>query len=131
MYSIGTATWQSWFHFIHIYLYLHTYKVNYRQIRSSSSEEQCEWGGAKNNLPLLHTHNWKISWFLFGLGLDVGIAVGSCGITTELDSRRTDPTSDLKEMSFKDTIFILPPLDSRCTPWGPWICKDLVGDSKL
>jgi hypothetical protein len=66
-----------------------------------------------------------------GAGFDVGIAVGSMGITTELASRRTDPTSDLNEMSFNETIFILPPRDSRWTPCGPWSSNDRVGDSSL
>jgi hypothetical protein len=104
--------------------------VDYRQIRSSSSAAQCRCDGTKNNLPLLQTHSWKIS-FLLGAGFDVGIAVGSMGITTELASRRTDPTSDLNEMSFNETIFILPPRDSRWTPCGPWSSNDRVGDSSL
>lgn len=98
---------------------------------SSLSEAHTLWGEARNSLPLLQAHSWYTSWDLEDAGLFDVLAIGMRGIITELASNFTEPTSELKEMSFRAMALILPPLDSMWMLLGPLIDRVLVEDSNL
>lgn len=112
----------------------------YRHTRSSFSEAHTRCGDAKNNLPLSHTHSWKISYVALPVSSSIPLprgilvstfAVGNDGMAILLDSSLMAPTSDVKEMSFNAIVLILPPNDSMWIPLVDFMPRDLVGDSSL
>lgn len=106
-----------------------SYRQGVETLLSSAAQVEC--GGVINSLPLLHTHNWNMSWLLVWDTLVEGIAVGNVGISIELDSSLISPASDLSWMSFNESVFMAPALDSKTMPDGPRTSRELVGDSNL
>lgn len=59
------------------------------------------------------------------------MAVGRDGSTTEADSSRISPATEVNLMSSKDTALMSPALESSAMPVGALIPSDLVADSNL